>query len=356
MKKKILLILIFIHIILPSFAKTVKDYESKTGILYNYKETLYKFTNCDFSVKLNDDYKSLKIHYQSKSNSEDLSLICNSYVEHLTIICVTETLYWFACESLGFEQYFIWNKLSDNLYEPLFDMKDSVEISEIDYENQILFGDTWNSDKGIMPNQIVSLYLFSTEKQKHFKIAEKKGAVFTVKLLDNCKIEYEDQNGNWVIFDYAEWIPHNTVYSASSFLIEGVTVYSPENLFSENGLPWASANGYGIGDKIQIKTTATKNIKLAFYNGFQSKEKQYLYKANSRAKRIKVSCIESNYSNVVELKDSPEKQLISISNGINSDHEYVTLEIEILEVYPGEKYKDLCIQAIIPEYFNEGKR
>lgn len=225
MKRMALFFLIFIHIILPSFAKAgkdIKDYESKTGILYNYKETLYKFTNCEFSVKLKDDYKSLKIHYQSKSNSKDLSLKCNSYVEHLTIICVTETLYWFACESLGFEQYFIWNKLSDNLYEPFFDMKESVEISKIDYENQILFGDSWNSDKGIMPNQIVTLYLFSTEKQKHFKIAEKKGAVFTVKLLEDCKIEYEDQNGNLVIFDYSEWIPRNsgssTVFSGSLYL------------------------------------------------------------------------------------------------------------------------------------------
>lgn len=350
MKKKILLFLIFIHIALLSFAKTGKEYESKTGILYNYKETLYKFTNCDFSVQLKEDYKSLKIHYQSKSNSKDLSLICNSYVEHLTIICVTETLYWFACESLGFEQYFIWNNFSDNLYEPFFDMKNSVEISKIDYENQILFGDTWNSDKGIMPNQIVTLYLFSTEKQKHHKIAEKKGDVFTVKLLDDCKIEYEDQNGNLVIFDYSEWVPHNTVYSASSFLIEGVISYSPENLFSEDGLPWASANGYGIGDKITIKTSITKNIKLAFYNGFQSKEKQYLYKANSRAKRVKITCLESNYRIVVDLKDSPEKQLISLLNGMVSDNDYETVEIEILEVYPGEKYKDLCIQAIIPEF------
>ena len=132
--------------------------------------------------------------------------------------------------------------------------------------------------------------------------------------------------------------------------IEGVISYSPENLFSEDGLPWASANGYGIGDKITIKTSITKNIKLAFYNGFQSKEKQYLYKANSRAKKVKITCLESNYRIVVDLKDSPEKQLISLLNGMVSDNDYETVEIEILEVYPGEKYKDLCIQAIIPEF------
>ncbi len=353
MRKCILIILLLQFSLYPCFSITNKekqDIVSKNGSLYDYKDSIYTFEGCEFSARLSNDYKSIKIKYQSKSDTKDISLICDSYVELLSIIQVDEKLFWFSCESLGFEQFFILNLSTDKIYEPFFDMKDQVYISKVDYKNQILFGDTWNSDKGIMPDQKVELYLFSSSRQQHYKIAEKYGETFRVSLLGNNIIQYNGNNGKLFKFDYSDWIINDVSYSATSFLIEGKTVYEANNLSSKEGLPWASANGYGINDKISINTPAYADMKLAFYNGFQSDSRPDLYKANSRVKKVSVKNLESGSSADFILKDTSEVQEISL-NTLNLQHNvYTSLEITILEVYPGEKYKDLCIQAIIPIY------
>ncbi|NLK46034.1 MAG: hypothetical protein GX297_05200 [Treponema sp.] len=139
-------------------------------------------------------------------------------------------------------------------------------------------------------------------------------------------------------------------YNASSELKEKNAFYKAENLRTVEGLPWASANGYGIGDKIFIRTPTLYSIKLAIYNGFQSDSKKYLYKANSRAKKIRIKSLESEKSIEILLKDIPNEQYIDLSSLDIAYNVFTNLEITILEVYPGDKYKDLCIQAIIPVY------
>ena len=139
-------------------------------------------------------------------------------------------------------------------------------------------------------------------------------------------------------------------YKATSELREKNAFYAAENLRTVSGLPWASANGYGIEDKITIELPRHCLLKLDFYNGYQSETRKDLYKANSRAKKIRIKSLESGNSIEVTLKDTPEKQTIPISELDLCYNIYTNLEITILEVYPGDKYKDLCIQAIIPEY------
>ena len=139
-------------------------------------------------------------------------------------------------------------------------------------------------------------------------------------------------------------------YTASSELKEKNAFYTAENLREKAGLPWASANGYGINDKIQITTPTYNGLQLAFYNGFQSENRPDLYKANSRAKKIRIKNLETGSSKDFTLKDSMEMQIISLLDLNIWSNVNTNLEITILEVYPGEKYKDLCIQAIIPEY------
>lgn len=91
-------------------------------------------------------------------------------------------------------------------------------------------------------------------------------------------------------------------------------------------------------------------VYLRFYNGFQSGTKKNLYKDNSRAKKIQIKNLNNGVETVISLKDTPDEQIISLRNLCLYQDLYTKLEITILEVYPGEKYKDLCIQAIIPEY------
>lgn len=153
------------------------------------------------------------------------------------------------------------------------------------------------------------------------------------------------------LFDNSEaYIWKNSIvsYDASSFLKERNTSYHPENMRTLDGNPWASANGYGIGDSLFLIADVFTSFKIAIYNGFQSKKK-CLYKQNSRAKKIEVINLDTLERKIYELQDTPEKQEILIQNKNDNNNLVGRYKIQILEVYPGSKYKDLCIQAIIAE-------
>ena len=348
MKKYLVTICLCMVLISSCFAKDV--IKASFGTLYDYKDSTCEIGSDKFSARIRKDYKTIDIRFESKSHNKTFSLVCDSYVEILRLIKVNDNLYWFDCNSLGFQQFFIWDLISDSIYEPFFDMKNDVSIYGIDYENKILFGDSWNSDKGIMPNQKIELFLFSTPRQKHYKIAEKYGDEFYIKVLGNNKIQYKDNTGKEVSFDYSDWIEKNISYTASSFLIEGETIYSPDNLSSKDGIPWASANGYGINDTITIKNLNCNTTQLTLYNGFQSKNRPDLYKANSRVKKIRIKNLENGRVKDYILQDIPDMQTISLQDFNTPANNLMSLEITILEVYSGDKYKDLCIQAIIPRY------
>ena len=135
-------------------------------------------------------------------------------------------------------------------------------------------------------------------------------------------------------------------YESASYLTEKDAVYSAENLSSLEGLPWASANGFGIGDVIYITVDINDKLNLSLFNGFQS-EKKYLYEQNSRVKKIEITNLDTNKKSSYVLKDTTEEQTITLQKHTDSANQVGRFAIKILEVYPGTKYKDLCIQAII---------
>jgi hypothetical protein len=137
---------------------------------------------------------------------------------------------------------------------------------------------------------------------------------------------------------------NNWRYTASSFLREGNTEYDPNNLSSIGGLPWASANGQGIGDKITINTGVTPNDSIIIINGFVAKDRPHLFSANSRVKQIRITNLNNRQSMIRTIEDLQTPQIISLRNLNPSQN--MRLEIEILSVYPGARYNDLCIQAI----------
>lgn len=139
-------------------------------------------------------------------------------------------------------------------------------------------------------------------------------------------------------------------YNATSALREGNIIYSASNLSTSDGNPWASANGYGINDKIRIKMFSRSEQSLVVYNGFQSKEKPYLYSQNSRLKRIRICNSLLNKKKEIKLQDTKDAQEIDINDLLENAGEIINLEIEVLEVFAGDKYTDLCIQAILPKY------
>ena len=136
-------------------------------------------------------------------------------------------------------------------------------------------------------------------------------------------------------------------YDADSFLQEKSIAFAPENLgITKTYSPWVEGvPGTGIGQKIYIRKgqlSARDITGLLISNGFVSYEKPYLYSANSRVKRIKITNKSGSIEKTVDLIDSPNIQFLSLPEK-SSD-----VIIEILDTYPGSKWEDTSINFIIP--------
>ena len=135
-------------------------------------------------------------------------------------------------------------------------------------------------------------------------------------------------------------------YHSTSYLTEGNTTYEPEHLQQKDGQPWASGNGSGIGDVISIKEFEHKNpTTLKIMNGYQDPNHPDYYEKNSRVKKIKVTNTDTQKSKSLIVKDIKNEQTLDISD-LGKGQNY---DIEIQDVYEGNKYKDLCIQYLVVE-------
>lgn len=142
---------------------------------------------------------------------------------------------------------------------------------------------------------------------------------------------------------------YNYSFTATSFLSEGNSQYIPANLSNiDIGKPWVEGVvGYGIGEKIEIsaKRPGSSNRYLSqiiISNGYVSYEKPNLYEDNSRIKKIKITDIINTFELVVDVKDTPNLQYIYLPRPTTG------IEIEIVEVYEGNKWEDTCVNFIIP--------
>jgi hypothetical protein len=143
---------------------------------------------------------------------------------------------------------------------------------------------------------------------------------------------------------------NTAILSASSVLQEENTVYSTDNLDERIGICWA-LNGNGIGEKLIFEhDTDTKGGRspsfshLYISTGFVSIEKPHLWRENARPRKIRIS-EEGENPCIVELDDTPHLQLID-ERSWSPPHDKKDLWIEILEVYPGTKYTDTCVNYI----------
>lgn len=139
--------------------------------------------------------------------------------------------------------------------------------------------------------------------------------------------------------------------TASSSLVDGGIAYTPDKIGLKINSVWAEgANGHGIHEKLFMpKPTLSDELYLSI--GYVAYSKPYLYRENSRPRRIRVSMGgEANYKDI-ELDDTPNFQTINLSDidivqrDIPVDEWQI--QIEILDVYPGTKYEDTCINALL---------
>jgi hypothetical protein len=135
---------------------------------------------------------------------------------------------------------------------------------------------------------------------------------------------------------------------SSSYLREGDTLYIAENIGRNEviGCPWVEGiNGNGISEYLLLKRIDAKAMFISI--GFVSYDKPYLYKQNSRPKKIMLTA-ESIFSVKIDLDDTPNFQTIIFPERLKGE----ILKLEILDVYPGTKYEDTCINAILLETSN----
>lgn len=158
--------------------------------------------------------------------------------------------------------------------------------------------------------------------------------------------------------------------SVSSFLKEEATATRPRISYEANNLirfsldaPWVeNVPGQGIGEKIRFSTydeeegdvPAGKAVGFYVCSGFISFVRPDLYEKNSRVKEFKVTDIKTQKSKSVYLEDTPNPQLIDISEFEGTD-----VELEIKDVYPGTRWQDICVAGIVLKrlrtYTDEGK-
>ena len=115
---------------------------------------------------------------------------------------------------------------------------------------------------------------------------------------------------------------------------------------------------YGVGDSITFHFTralwdtqgpglATEKVPFrgfSILNGYMKSDK--LWKQNSRAKRLRVFHNEKSIFDMA-LADSMEIQRVSCTTEwLRPDD---TVRVEIIDVYPGEKYRDTAITELTPE-------
>lgn len=103
---------------------------------------------------------------------------------------------------------------------------------------------------------------------------------------------------------------------------------------------------YTTNYQIEFKKAVPQTIYVM--NGFVDSKREDLFLKNSRVKKIKLTNIKTGSWKVVGLYgDGAALSQIDVRS-LAFTEEANILEIEMLEVYSGTKYNDLCIQAIIP--------
>jgi hypothetical protein len=171
---------------------------------------------------------------------------------------------------------------------------------------------------------------------------------------NNRRVSLYDQNNKMVYLasSLRYTLSSDFDVQASSELQENNIKYSVENCINENELiPWIeNSSDNGIGEYITFipkHEIIFSNIPIVISNGFVDYNRNNLYENNNRIKKIRVYNVDQNEYLDFNIEDTPNYQVINVGfeNKVNN------IKVEILEVYQGEKYNDLCINLLKPYSF-----
>ncbi|MCL2374489.1 MAG: hypothetical protein FWC65_04530, partial [Treponema sp.] len=129
---------------------------------------------------------------------------------------------------------------------------------------------------------------------------------------------------------------------ASSTLTHGGLHFAatPDRLGTHINRVWAVEGG--VGERLYFEEMWGHQLALSI--GYVHYSRPYLFQANSRPKRLRISSTDGETSFEVELEDTPHYQVINLHGRWWEDGRII---IEILEVRPGFRYNHMCINSIM---------
>lgn len=208
----------------------------------------------------------------------------------------------------------------------------------------------YDADNG---NQIKKMSLFVDENGYVNLLNED---TFTTLLGKNISYLIEDTgNSDYVLpsqiksissKDYlSEKIGGKTIEYKAENLLKSAVWGGRENPYAYNSsnTPFVPANNgkNGVGTKLTINLKkAQKKIQILGGYADPVRHPDYYYK-NCRPKTIRIKDLDSSYSITCELKD------YAVYQSFDFEKPLTNIELEVLEVYKGSKYSDLCISGIL---------
>ena len=143
--------------------------------------------------------------------------------------------------------------------------------------------------------------------------------------------------------------------NASSVLIDKYHTYKPDGIkkvwaegdiwwcWVKNNIPWVEGKtDDGIGEYIEFDVAESnkRELILSIINGYVNPEKKHLFKENNRIKTAELIC-DNKDKYIINFNDVVEMTEIKLTKN------YKHMRLVIEEVYPGKKYSDTCITAVM---------
>lgn len=142
--------------------------------------------------------------------------------------------------------------------------------------------------------------------------------------------------------------------TASSTLPASSTAdFNPENIMDGTAASWSEgAAGDGIGEFIQIELRYPDYLRYVMIkNGYGVKKH---WKSNGRVKQLRISNGEGEYRDLY-LEDTPELRVYGLQEPEADEYGVLmardplygdSFTFEIIDIYPGDKWSDLCISEL----------
>lgn len=150
-------------------------------------------------------------------------------------------------------------------------------------------------------------------------------------------VSFIDRGGKWSM-EHANY----RVKASSTLKADGEITYVPENLrerWSDNA--WSEgAEGPGVGEWLELTPEEAKPLLMfRIKPGYQKKG---LFKANARPRKVRIE-LNGEHAFVAEMPDLEEEMEIPVDDYTKPVRK---VRMTFLEVYPGEKYEDMCVSSV----------